>query len=89
MDVRPAARRRRVRHNRARLRAAGGLVAMFVAGGLLGALGFNYVGYVCVVPLAALLLALSVPPLRRDLPRSKVLLLRWRSSATAAQRSRP
>jgi hypothetical protein len=47
----------------------GGLVGMFVLGGLSGALGFKYIGFVCVVPLAALLLALSVPPLLRDLPR--------------------
>jgi uncharacterized membrane protein YoaK (UPF0700 family) len=51
-----------------RLRMSGGLLGMFVLGGLSGALGFKYVGYVCVVPLAALLLALSVPPLLRDLP---------------------
>jgi hypothetical protein len=42
---------------------------MFVFGGTLGALGFKYVGFVCVVPLAALLLGLSVPPLMRDVPR--------------------
>ncbi|MBU1360595.1 MAG: DUF1275 domain-containing protein [Gammaproteobacteria bacterium] len=60
-----------VRHNRARMRQAAGLITMFVVGGLVGALGFTYVGFVCVVPLAALLLALSVPPLLRDLPRRR------------------
>lgn len=63
-----------VRHNRSRLQMAGGLVAMFVLGGVAGALGFKYVGFVCVVPLAALLLALSVPPLWRDGPRLVAML---------------
>lgn len=60
-----------VRHDRGRLRRAGGLVGMFVLGGAMGALGFKYVGFVCVVPLAALLLALSIPPLLRDIPRRR------------------
>lgn len=60
-----------VRHDRSRMRRAGGLVGMFVLGGAMGALGFKYVGFVCVVPLAALLLALSVPPLLRDIPRRR------------------
>jgi uncharacterized membrane protein YoaK (UPF0700 family) len=58
-----------VRHNPARLRQAAGLVAMFVLGGIAGAWGFKSVGFVCVVPLALLLLALSLPPLYRDGPR--------------------
>lgn len=60
-----------VRHDRARMRRAGGLLGMFVLGGAAGALGFKYVGFVCVVPLAALLLALSIPPLLRDIPRRR------------------
>jgi uncharacterized membrane protein YoaK (UPF0700 family) len=66
-----------VRHDRVRMQTVSGLIGMFVVGGVLGAFGFKYVGFVCVIPLAALLLALSVPPLRRDLPRSKVLLRRF------------
>ncbi len=58
-----------VRHDPARMRRAVGLVSMFVLGGAMGALGFKYVGFICVVPLAALLLALSIPPLLRDIPR--------------------
>ena len=65
---------RDVQHDSRRMRTAGGLIAMFVLGGMVGALGFKYFGYVCVVPLAVVLLGISVPPLRRDLPRSKVLL---------------
>ena len=60
-----------VRHDRARMRRAGGQVGMVVLGGEVGALGFKYVGFVCVVPLAALLLALSIPPLLRDIPRRR------------------
>lgn len=68
---RPAAEH--VRHDNSRLRLAGGLVGMFILGGLVGAFGFKYVGFIFVVPLAALLLALSVPPFVRDLPRSRLL----------------
>lgn len=57
-----------VRHERARMRRSAGLILMFVLGGVVGALGFKYVGFVCVVPLASLLLALSVPPLVRETP---------------------
>ncbi len=63
-----------VRHDPARMHTAAGLVLMFVAGGVVGALGFGLVGFICVLPLAALLLALSVPPLLRDLPRLKLML---------------
>ena len=63
-------------HNHLRMRSAAGLIAAFVIGGAVGALGFKYVGFICVVPLAALLLAVSVPPLLHDLPRSKALFSR-------------
>ncbi|MDM0028782.1 YoaK family protein [Variovorax saccharolyticus] len=68
---------RQVRPNWLRMQSSAGLVGMFVLGGIAGALGFKYVGFVCVVPLAALLLALSVPPFLRDVPRSKALLARF------------
>ncbi|HEY4066433.1 MAG TPA: YoaK family protein [Burkholderiaceae bacterium] len=67
-------------HNPMRMRTAGGLIASFVVGGAVGALGFKVVGFVCVIPLAALLLAVSVPPLLQDLPRSKALLGRFARS---------
>ena len=60
-----------VPHHWPRMKASAGLLAMFVLGGMAGALGFQHLGFVCVVPLAALLLALAVPPLLRDLPRSR------------------
>lgn len=58
-----------VHADRQRMRMASGLVVMFVVGGVAGAFGFKYLGFVCVVPLAALLLLLSVPPFRRDLQK--------------------
>lgn len=45
------------------------LVGCFFGGGLLGALGFQHFGYLSTLPLALLLLFLSLPPLRRDLSR--------------------
>ncbi|MDA7418368.1 YoaK family protein [Xenophilus arseniciresistens] len=62
-----------VRHNSQRLRLFGGLVLMFVAGGLAGAAGFKWLGFICVLPLAALLLALSLPPFLDDMRRSREL----------------
>jgi uncharacterized membrane protein YoaK (UPF0700 family) len=64
-------------HNPLRMRIAGGLIASFVLGGVVGALGFKFVGFICVVPLAALLLAISVPPLLHDVPRTRALWGRW------------
>ena len=71
-----------VRRHRERMVIAGGLVAMFVLGGITGALGFKYAGFVFVVPLAALLLGLSVPPLLRDLPGSRAWMGRLSAGAT-------
>ena len=42
---------------------------MFLVGGIAGAAGFKYVGFVFVVPLALVLLALSLPPLWADRAR--------------------
>ncbi|MBX3619294.1 MAG: DUF1275 domain-containing protein [Rhizobacter sp.] len=57
----------RVMANRERMRTHGLLVGCFFVGGLLGALGFKWVGYVTTLPLAAMLLLLSLKPLVRDL----------------------
>ena len=62
-----------VRHNRQRLQLFAGLIGMFIAGGLMGAAGFKHVGFICVVPLAALLLLLSLPPFLDDVRRSAEL----------------
>lgn len=57
----------RVRSNRIKLRLLGTLLGAFVAGGVVGAAGFKYVGFIWVLPLALLLLALCLPPLYADL----------------------
>lgn len=59
-----------VRANRLKLRLYGTLLTMFVIGGLVGAVGFKYVGFIWVLPLALLLLAASMPPLVADVRRS-------------------
>ncbi|MDB5967111.1 MAG: hypothetical protein JWQ72_3611, partial [Polaromonas sp.] len=69
----------RVAANRVKLRLLATLLGMFVAGGIVGAAGFKYVGFIWVVPLAVMLLALSLPPLYADLRRAarrRALLLR-------------
>ena len=79
---------RDVRHDKAKLRLTGGLAAGFIAGGIAGALGFKYVGFVCVLPLAALLLAVSLPPLLRDATKLR-RELRWLQSRGLWRRRRP
>ena len=56
-----------VRANRVKLRLFAGLLSAFMLGGLVGAGGFKYVGFIWVVPLASLLMLLSLPPLFGDL----------------------
>ncbi|UXH77507.1 YoaK family protein [Roseateles amylovorans] len=63
-----------VHHNRQRAAMAAGLLGSFVLGGFVGALGFQRVGFICVVPLAALLFALSVMPMRRDWARWRAIV---------------
>ena len=54
---------------------------MFVAGGLVGATGFKYIGFVWVAPLAMLLLLLSLPPLLSDARRGLRRQARARSQS--------
>lgn len=68
----------RVRANRQRVRLFASLLALFVAGGVVGAVGFQRLGFAWVVPQAALLLALSLPPLVADAQR---LATWWRGRA--------
>ena len=72
----------RVRANRIKLRLFGTLLAAFVGGGIVGAAGFKYAGFIWVVPLALLLLALCLPPLYSDFLR---LRRRWRKPKTIRQ----
>ena len=55
--------------NRQRLRIHSLLLASFLAGGLFGAFGFKYAGFVTTVPLAIALSVLSLRPLLHDLRR--------------------
>ena len=80
---------RRVLADRSALKLHGGLLGMFIVGGVVGAAGFKYVGFVWVVPLAALLLVLSLPPFRRDLRRSVYLRARMQSLGALWRRRRP
>jgi uncharacterized membrane protein YoaK (UPF0700 family) len=57
----------RVVANRDRLRMLALLATSFLVGGLAGALGFKHVGYLCTVPLAALLVLLAAVPALDDL----------------------
>ena len=59
----------RVRANHIKLRLLGTLLAAFIGGGIVGAMGFKHVGFSWVIPLALLLLGLSLPPLYSDLVR--------------------
>ena len=52
--------------NLKRMKVHAGLIGMFVLGGVSGAFGFKQFGFVCVLPLAAILLCLSIPPFFRD-----------------------
>lgn len=45
------------------------LVASFLAGGLLGAIGFKHVGYLATLPLAGILIFLSAVPVLDDIRR--------------------
>ena len=65
-----------VRANQARLRLFAGLLGMFLVGGVAGAAGFKHLGFVFVVPLALVLLALSLPPLWSDRDRLREPLRR-------------
>jgi uncharacterized membrane protein YoaK (UPF0700 family) len=55
--------------NRQKLRIHTLLVCCFLAGGLFGAFGFKYAGFVTTVPLAIALWVLSLRPLLHDLQR--------------------
>lgn len=62
----------RVRANRHKLRIHLSLVAAFLGGGVVGALGFQHWGYITTVPLAALLGLLISGPLLYDLRHGRL-----------------
>jgi len=53
--------------NRTKLRIHGTMLAMFLVGGVAGAMGFKHIGYASTIPLAAMLLVLAIVPLMDDL----------------------
>jgi len=55
-----------VRANRIKLRLHAMLLGAFMSGGVVGAAGFKYLGFVWVLPMAGLLLLMSLPPLWSD-----------------------
>jgi uncharacterized membrane protein YoaK (UPF0700 family) len=75
---------RHVHANRERLWLLAGLMGLFLVGGLVGAAGFKHVGFIFVVPLALVLLTLSLPPLWADRVRLLQLLKGLRASPMAA-----
>lgn len=80
---------RYVKANRDRLRLFAGLAAMFLVGGLVGAAGFKYVGFIFVLPLALVLLTLSLPPLWADRNKLRQLLLQRRTGHQPGDASPP
>ncbi|MNW02818.1 hypothetical protein D3C71_1986630 [compost metagenome] len=69
----PATPRRQIPPDWQRMRICAGLFAMFVLGGMVGAVGFEYVSFIYILPLAAMLMVMAMPPLLRDALRSKNL----------------
>lgn len=65
VDAQPAP----VRANLFKLKLYGTLLLSFFAGGIVGATGFRYLGFVWVLPFATLLLLASLPPLVADVRR--------------------
>ncbi len=53
--------------NRARLALLCTLLLAFFVGGIAGAVGFNYAGYLATIPLALLLVTLAIVPALDDL----------------------
>jgi uncharacterized membrane protein YoaK (UPF0700 family) len=68
-----AQERERVVADRARLSMLARLCGFFLLGGVTGALGFKHVGYLATVPLAALLVLMSVVPIVDDMRKESGL----------------
>jgi uncharacterized membrane protein YoaK (UPF0700 family) len=66
---RPGDARVAVKANLHKLRIHATLIAAFLAGGIAGALGFHYAGFISTVPLALALAAISLAPVLSRAPR--------------------
>jgi Protein of unknown function (DUF1275) len=53
--------------NRAKLKVHGTMLAMFLVGGVTGAMGFKRIGYASTVPLGGVLIVLAIVPVIDDL----------------------
>ena len=60
----------RVVADRDRLKVLAMLCVSFLSGGITGALGFKHVGYASTIPMAALLVAMSIVPVLDDMLRT-------------------
>lgn len=65
----PAGQNQKIAQHRQRATLFFALLAMFLLGAVLGATGFHHLGFICVLPLALLFMAVSVPPLWLDYRR--------------------
>lgn len=65
-----------VKSNRGKLYLLGGLLVMFVIGGIVGALSFSVIGYYTTIPLAFLLMFMTLIPLIDDFRRRSRDLIR-------------
>jgi uncharacterized membrane protein YoaK (UPF0700 family) len=61
-----------IRANRDRMRLLSLLIGSFFGGGVIGAIGFQRVGYIATVPLAALLLFFAFAPVLDDIARPRI-----------------
>lgn len=65
--VNHAAAEHKVYAKRDKLRIHGSLIFSFFVGGLAGALGFKYLGYISTLPLSLILILVVVRPIQQDL----------------------
>lgn len=62
-------RSHKIAHHSRRATLFAALFTMFLLGAVVGATGFHHLGFICVVPLALLLMAVSIAPLWLDYRR--------------------
>jgi uncharacterized membrane protein YoaK (UPF0700 family) len=61
-----------ITHEAASLRLLGSLVMLFLAGGVIGALGFRHLGFLFTLPLSVILLILAAMPVIEDMRRLRM-----------------
>lgn len=59
-----------IKADRKKLKLLASLVALFLVGGIVGAIGFKHLGFAASLALAAILLALAIVPVLDDLKTS-------------------